>query len=133
MQLVCQCHILSIAFATEIVSGIENLWLSGLSPGCHTYPNFLQYMPTNYFKSFCSAAPFCWSEETYWYEDVHNIPWDFLPCLANFNDKRQRLLKTVLILVDESMSRWRPKTTKLGGLQNNTFEPWKPVLLGTMF
>jgi hypothetical protein len=37
------------------------------------------------------------------------------------------------MLVDESMSGWRPKTTKLGGLPNCTFEPRKPVPLGTMF
>jgi hypothetical protein len=37
------------------------------------------------------------------------------------------------MLVDESMSRWHPKTTKLGGLPNYTYEPRKPVPLGTMF
>jgi hypothetical protein len=57
----------------------------------------------------------------------------FLPCLASFNDKRQQLIMTVLMLVDESMSGWHPKTTKLGGLPNYTFEPQKPVPLGTMF
>jgi hypothetical protein len=37
------------------------------------------------------------------------------------------------MLLDESMSGWRPKTTKLGGLPNYTYEPRKPVPLGTMF
>ncbi len=31
------------------------------------------------------------------------------------------------------MSGWRPKTKKLSGLPNCTFEPRKPVPLGTMF
>jgi hypothetical protein len=31
------------------------------------------------------------------------------------------------------MSGWRPKTSKLGGLPRYTFEPRKPVPLGTMF
>ena len=31
------------------------------------------------------------------------------------------------------MSGWCPKTSKLGGLPNYTFEPRKPVPLGTMF
>ncbi len=110
-----QCYILLIASATEIVSGVENLWKSGPSAGRHTYPDFGQYMPVNYFKAFCSAAPFCWSNERYWYEDSRDVPWDvFLPCLSSFNDKRQQLIKTVLMLVDESMSGWHPKTTKLG-------------------
>jgi len=50
---------LLIAFAPEIVSGVEKLWKSGPSAGRHTYPDFGQYMPTNYFKAFCCAAPFC--------------------------------------------------------------------------
>jgi len=129
-----QCYLLLIASATEIVCGIENLWKSGPSTGRHNYPDFGQYMPINHFKAFCSAAPFCWSEEKYWYEDTRDVPWEvFLPCLSSFNGKRQRLLKTVLMMVDESMSGWRPKTTKLGGLPNYTFEPRKPVPLGTMF
>ena len=32
----------------------------------------------------------------------------------------------------KSMSRWRTKTSKLGGLPNCTCEPRKPVSLGTM-
>ena len=31
------------------------------------------------------------------------------------------------------MSGWRPKTSKLRGLPNISFEPRKPVPLGTMF
>ena len=54
-----QCYILLIASATESVSGVENLWKSGPSAGHHTYLDFGQYMPVNYFKAFCSAAPFC--------------------------------------------------------------------------
>jgi hypothetical protein len=39
----------------------------------------------------------------------------------------------MLLILDESMSGWRPKTSKLGGLPNYTYELRKPVLLGTMF
>jgi hypothetical protein len=37
------------------------------------------------------------------------------------------------MMVDESIRGWQPKTTKLKGLPNYTFEPRKPVPLGTMF
>jgi hypothetical protein len=37
------------------------------------------------------------------------------------------------MLIDESMSGWRHKTTKPGGLPNYTFESCKPAPLGTMF
>jgi hypothetical protein len=33
-----QCYMLLIASATEIVSGVENIWKSGPSAGHHTYP-----------------------------------------------------------------------------------------------
>jgi hypothetical protein len=123
-----------IAGATEIFSGVSNFWKLGPSRGRQTYPDFGQYVSENQFKAFCSAAPFCWSDKKHWYEDTRDIPWDvFLPCLAEFNSKRQQLLKTTMLLLDESMSGWRPKTTKLGGIPNITYEPRKPKPLGTMF
>jgi hypothetical protein len=39
----------------------------------------------------------------------------------------------MLLLIDDSMSGWRPKTKKLGGLPNYTFESCKPVPLGNIF
>jgi hypothetical protein len=44
-----------------------------------------------------------------------------------------KLLKTILFMVDESMSGCKPKTSNLGGLPNYTYKPRKPALLGTMF
>jgi hypothetical protein len=49
------------------------------------------------------------------------------------NSQQSKLLKTRLLMLDESMSGWRPKTSKLGGLPNYTYEPQKPVPLGRMF
>ena len=65
-----QCYLLIIAAATEVVVGVDNLWKSGPSTGRHNYPDFGQYIPKNYFKAFCSAAPYAWAEEMYWYEDM---------------------------------------------------------------
>jgi Transposase IS4 len=60
--------------------------------------------------------------------------WDvFLPVLDGFNNKRKDLFQVILLVLDESMSGWRPKTSKTGGLPNISFEPRKPVPLGTMF
>jgi hypothetical protein len=42
-------------------------------------------------------------------------------------------MKTLFPILDDTMSGWQPKTSKLGGLPNFTFEPRKPVPLGTMF
>ena len=37
------------------------------------------------------------------------------------------------MVLDESMSSWRPKTIKFGGLPNITYKARKPKPLGTMF
>jgi len=67
-----------------------------------------------------------------WYSD--QVPWEsFLPFVEAFNQCRRELLQTVYLLMDESMSAWRPKTSQYGGLPNLTYEPRKPKPLGTMF
>ncbi len=67
-----------------------------------------------------------------WY--LEHVPWDsFVPFVEAFNQKRRELLRTVFLLMDESMSAWRPKTLATGGLPNVTYEPRKPKPLGTMY
>jgi hypothetical protein len=129
-----QCYLLLIAAATEPFTGVENLLKYCRSKGHHNYPDFGKYMPINYYKAFCSASPYAWADPKYWYLDARDNPWDiFTSCFASFNEKRQRLLKTMLLSIDASMSSWRPETKTLSGLPNCTFEPRKPVRLGTMF
>ena len=91
-------------------------------------------MGINDFRCFQSAAAMCWADPKYWYADKDEVPWEvFMPCINEFNSKRRSLLKAVLLMLDESMSGWRPKTSKLGGLPNYTYEPRKPIPLGMMF
>jgi hypothetical protein len=61
-------------------------------------------------------------------------PWDiFSPLQQQINKLRKSVFNVNMLMMDESMSGWRPKTSKLGGLPNCTYEPRKPVPLGTMF
>jgi hypothetical protein len=53
--------------------------------------------------------------------------------MNKFNECCKNLLRTLLLILDESMSVWRPKTTMTGGLSKLTWEPRKHVPLGTMF
>ncbi len=130
-----QAYTLLIAAANEHVSGTENLWRHGDSRGCHDFPDFGQYMSLIQFKLFIAAAPYCWCDPEHWFTDKRDKPWSiFLPCLQGYNAQRRKLLKSVMLLMlDESMSGWRPKTSRLGGLPNISFEPRKPIPLGTMF
>ena len=129
-----QCYVLLIAAATELENGVENLWKSGMKGVRRNYPDFGRFMSINGMHAFCSAAPYAWADEKYWYLPDRDTPWEmFLPCVYEFNDTRKLLVKSLMVMLDESMSGWRPKTSKLGGLPNISFEPRKPVPLGTMF
>jgi hypothetical protein len=131
--LVRKCYLLLIAAASEVENGVENLWKRGPSGGRREYPDFGQYAPINTFKAFRISAPMCWCHKIHWYKDKRDRPWViFEECLASFNQKRSNLVRSALLMLDESMSGWRPKTSRLGGLPNYTFEPRKPILLGTM-
>jgi Transposase IS4 len=127
------CFLLLLAAVGEVKLGIDNLWKKGPCPGGRRdYADFGRYVPVMYFKAWQSAMPFMWCDKKTWYEERRNLTWDvFLPMLKQYNEKRQGLFKTSMLMLDESMSGWRPKTSKHGGLPNITWEPRKPVPLGT--
>ena len=119
-----------ITASLEVEHGIENLW-STVAAGFKVASDYGQFIPQSYFHAFVCGFPHLWSPRHLWYSD--NVPWDcFRPFVEAFNQKRRDLLRTVYLLMDESMSAWRPKTTKTGGLPNITYEPRKPKPLGTM-
>ena len=132
--IVKQCYLLLLAAITEADCGVENLWKKGHSGGRHEFADFGRYMSEHYFRAFQCCATLMFCDRKYWYEERRNKDWnDFLPCLESYNEKRKRLFMTVLVMLDESMSGWRPKTSKFGGLPNLTYKPRKPVPLGTQF
>ena len=131
--IVKQCYLLMIAALTEADIGVENLWKRGKSGCRHEYANFGLYVPVNYFKSFQSAAAFMWCDEEHWFSPKRDRRWEiFMPALQDFNNKRRQIFHVVMLMMDESISGWKPKTSKTGGLPNISYEPRKPVDLGTM-
>lgn len=128
------CYLLLIAAANEVENGTNSLWSAGESKGLHNFPDFGRYMSKNMFSAFRIAAPYAFCSKETWFLPKRDREWStFMPCLEDYNLRRRRLLNTALLMLDESMSGWRPKTSKLGGLPNYTYEPRKPVPLGTMF
>ena len=131
--LVRLCVTIIIIGALEVHNGIENLWKSGEAYGLKKYPNFGQYIPVNYFHAFVCAFPFVWGDKVYWFKPKNDLPWTmFLPFLQLYNEMRTKMTDVRYAILDESMSGWRPKTSKTGGLPNITFEPLKPKNLGTI-
>lgn len=81
---------------------------------------------------FRHGAIFCLVEESQWHQATYT--WAvFDAFLESLHGRRKDMFKLIItVLLDESMIGWRPKSTKTGGLPNITFEPRKPVNLGTM-
>jgi hypothetical protein len=129
-----QCYTLLIVAASEMEMGVDNLWKKGKSNDSRDHPDFGEYMRNNQFKAFKSGAHFCWCDESIWFDDKRDLTWDvFSPCLEIFNAKRVQLIKTMALLLDETMAMWVPTTTKTGGLPKLTYERRRPVPLGAMF
>jgi hypothetical protein len=122
-----------IAAASEIENGVDNLLKRGPANGRRDYPDFGRCVSENMFKAFKAAAHFCCCDIDFWYKDKRDLTWDiFLPMLSRFNERRHILVSVILLMLDESMSGWRPKSAKTGRLLKLSWEPWKPVPLGTM-
>ena len=121
-----------IDVASEIEDGFA-FWMSGKGPGRKCLPDFGKWVPSNKMKCFVSTVKWIFAERKWWYREACDINWDmFLPTIHKYNACRVNLLVTFLLILDESMSGWRPKNSKSGGLPNISFEPRKPVTLGTM-
>lgn len=122
-----------IAATLEVERGCENLFRRGQSDGYKDFPDYGQHLPINYMKAFICGLPFLWAEKKYWYMPARDLPWDLIfPFVNEYNKKRLEILRVIYLVLDESMSGWRPKTSKTGGLPNISYEPRKPVPLGTM-
>jgi hypothetical protein len=129
-----ECYTLLISGATEMENDVYNLWKKGDATGRRNHPDFGQYMAKNMFKTFKSAVHFCWASKEYWFTEPCDLTWDvLLPCLNKLNERCKNLVRTLMLILDDSMSGWHPKTTMTGGLPKLTWEPIKPVPLGIMF
>ena len=118
------CIALVVTASLEVEHGIENLWATS-SDGFKDPPDYGKFLPIHYFRAFVCGFPHLWSPEELWYSN--NMPWEsFKPFVDSFNQKWRDLVRTVYLLMDESLSAWCPKTSATGGLPNITFEPRKP-------
>jgi hypothetical protein len=127
------CITLLIKAASECHKGIDNLWADGNGAGAREYPAYGQYIPKHYIKAFFHVLPLLWAPEEYWFRDQRELPWDVVKLLfEEINALRCLLLCILFLVLDESMYGFRPKTSPHGGLPNISFEPRKPVSLGSM-
>ncbi len=127
------CLTLMVTAVLEVHKGVAGLWRRGNSSGMKEFPNYGQYIPKDYFKAFLHGFPYLWADRKYWDVNRAELPFDFLaPFIGEYNGLRTQVLRVIYLVLDESMSGWRPKTSKRGGLPHISHEPRKPIPLGTM-
>ena len=127
------CLTLMVTAVLEVHKGIAGLWQRGNSSGMKQFPNYGQYIPKDYFKAFLYGFPYLWADKKYWDVNRAELPFDFLlPFIDKYNGLRTEAIRVSYLMLDESMSGWRPKTSKRGGLPHISHEPRKPIPLGTM-
>jgi len=92
-----------------------------------SHPHFEQYMSLPRFKEFREFLPSIFMDET----KIESDPWyQFSDAVEEFNEiRRKRVVGSLWISVDESMSAWKPRTTDKGGLPNISFIVRKPKRL----
>jgi len=96
------------------------------------HANFDRYIAYHRFKECRRYYPSIWYNEQK--REAKDPWWQFSDAVDNFNSIRgKKLYKSTWAVIDESMSSWRPRTTKLGGLPNLSHVPRKPEPLGTEF
>jgi len=131
-----QFVLLTIKGASVHGKGIGEFWLAGkLSEGSVLEgADFGKYMDVNTYRAIADALPFMWGDESLWYKDRRDVPWQiFTPFIEAWNNKQKALMSGYnMLIMDETFIAWCPKTTKLGGLPNYSYEPRKPKGLGTM-
>jgi len=85
-----QFVLLTIKGATLHGKGIHEFWLAGkLSETSNLEgADFGKYMDVNMYRAIAEALPFMWGDESLWYKDRRDVPWQiFTPFVEAWNDK----------------------------------------------
>ena len=110
----------------DAFSGDASEWPSVIPP-----PNFDRYMSANRFKQWRKFIPLIWANEALQLDGKQDPWWQFAPAVSEFNEHRREIIQhSSMLVADESMSAWVPRTSKTGGLPNISFIKRKPEPLG---
>jgi hypothetical protein len=88
-------------------------------------------MSANRFKQWRKFIPLIWANEALQLDGKQDPWWQFAPAVSEFNEHRREIIQhSSMLVADESMSAWVPRTSKTGGLPNISFIKRKPEPLG---
>ena len=109
----------------------KNLWDQAPRRGVRDPPSFSSWMKHWRFEEIMQLLKYAKADPTKVQGD--QCAW-FRKAVTDFNSNRKKVLQPGLVAVlDESMSAWKPRADKLGGLPNISFVMRKPKPLGTEF
>jgi hypothetical protein len=95
------------------------------------FPGFDQYMTLRRFNQIKSSILAACGDPTVAGEDKW---WGIRPLIAEFNSNRLlNVVKSEILIPDEAMSAFQPRTTSAGDLDHLSFVERKPKKLGTDF
>jgi len=93
------------------------------------HPSFENFMKLYRFKEFRHFLPLAYASENLQKQD--DLWWQFREGVDEFNNNRKdKMHFPQWVAIDESMSAWKPRTTKNGNLPNISFIARKPEPLG---
>ena len=109
----------------------KNLWDQSPRRGVRDPPSFTSWMKHWRFEEIRQLLKYSKADLS----KVQTDQWAwFRKAVTDFNSNRKAVLQPGLVAVlDESMSAWKPRADKLGGLPNISFVMRKPKPLGTEF
>jgi hypothetical protein len=116
--------------ATQFTQRGRALWRD-TSSSLRGKPDYGQHLGEHRFESIKKVANYCFADST---KSASDPWWPIRGGVDGFNENRKRTIKrTRAICIDESMSAYQPRSTKLGGLPHLSFIKRKPRPLGTEF
>jgi hypothetical protein len=93
--------------------------------------HFEKHMAFSRYKEFRRFFPSIWIDES---KKATDDWFQFSSAVDEFNRiRRERVVGSFWLSIDESMSAWKPRTSPTGGLPNISFIARKPKPLGTEF
>ena len=105
-------YLIMIDLVSEVQHGIENMWMRGKSNRRINHPRFGKHTSRNYLKTFPAAAPSYFSDKNWWCvgKDAERRTCSSLNWKVQ--QKRIQSIKFVLLILDELMPGYIPKTSE---------------------
>jgi hypothetical protein len=118
-----------IVLATRIEGRKGNMWDRLEPEGYGKKVDMSQYMAEYRFKTIRAYIPFLFCDPS---READDPWWQFSLGIEEYNNNRQSTVKSSFLkIMDESMSAFRPQTTKTGNLPHLSKIDRKPEDLGT--